>query len=246
MNAPLHSIGLNVACLHCGTPIQIPSLDHDVVGLETVQRVFEPAHNTAPRMDGRQPASTSTSSRTAEQPRREEQATSGPPEPPRPTQHASPCPEPIDAPAIDENEYDNDRPPVYDGRQQQSSGSGLHFSKAAHWICRAVYWGIFLLLFFSVEIHPNIIFLSLIWLTPPIWGIPPVGWKAAEFITSLIVTTFACPGCGEVFPCVGVWKCSCGYQDHQERHIVNFRCPNCHSRLGRMNCVRCGSTILIW
>jgi hypothetical protein len=27
---------------------------------------------------------------------------------------------------------------------------------------------------------------------------------------------------------------------------LRFKCPLCHNHIGRTNCVRCGSTILLW
>lgn len=245
INAPLRSIGVKTVCLHCRTPIQIPSLDCDVIGLETVRRVFEPAHSAASHDDGRQAAATSVLPRMAEPPRREEPAAtaaSPPPSlPPMPSRYDSSRPESFDGPATSNDEFGHDRQPVYDGRQRESLGGGLHFPRAAHWICRAIYWITLIVLFFSISINPG--FVGIVFL---LWLIPHIGWKIAEFITSLLVTTIACPGCGEVYPCVEVWKCACGYQDHQQKHVINFRCPSCHSRLGHANCRRCGATILIW
>jgi ribosomal protein L44E len=271
LQVPLRSLGQKVGCPGCKAHIKIPILHGNVSGLEIIQRFFEQAHDTAhtakPKQPSPKPASPKSSEPKSEkqaavdsdwdrissgifpenatsksQTEREKQvndvvsrwqATSindgnkNPPEsePLQETEAAEPV---------------NERPLVYDGRQQQSKGSALHFPRAAHWTCRAIYWGVLLILFLSIGANAGVALAFLIWM------IPFVGGNISEFITSMIVTTHSCPGCKEVFPAVEVWTCACGYKDHTERHVVNFRCPVCKSRIGRTNCRRCGSTILIW
>ena len=64
-------------------------------------------------------------------------------------------------------------------------------------------------------------------------------------VPPLLYPTITCPGCHEVLEAVGIWKCSCGYQDHRERHVLRFKCPLCQGRTGRTDCPRCGATILL-
>ncbi len=271
LNVPLRSIGLKVPCPGCKAHIRIPALDQNVTGLEIVQRFFEQAHDTTRTAKPQQPSPKSVSPKFSE-PKSEKQAavdsdwdriSSGIfPEnatsksqaerekqvndvvsrwqstSPNEGNKNHPEPEPPQEPEAVESV--NEKPSVYDGRQQQSKGSALNFPRAAHWTCRAIYWGVLLILFFSIGVHPYVAIAFLIWL------IPFVGGNISEIITSQIVTTHSCPGCHEVFPSVDVWTCACGYRDHTERHVVNFRCPVCKSRIGRTNCRRCGSTILIW
>jgi hypothetical protein len=271
LNVPLRSIGLKVPCPGCKAHIRIPALDQNAIGLETIRRFFEQAHDTAHTAKPKQPSPKPASPKSSE-PKSEKQAAidsewdriSSGIFPEKVTSKSEAERENKVAEVVSQwqakstnyednikNESEpaqeskvvqsvNESPSVYDGRQQQSQGSAMHFPRAAHWTCRGIFWGILLILFFSVGLSPGIALIFLIWL------IPFVGWKISEFITSAIVTTYSCPGCHEIFPAVDVWTCACGYKDHTERHVVNFRCPVCKSRIGRTNCLRCGSTILIW
>jgi hypothetical protein len=271
LNVPLRSIGLKVPCPGCKAHIKIPALDQNVTGLEIVQRFFEQAHDTAhtakPQQPSPKPASSKSSGPKSGIPDTvisdwegiPSGIISGNPISKSHAEREKKVAEVVsqwqaksknnteniqnESESVRESELAeavNERPSVYDGRQQLSHNSALHFPRAAHWTCRGIYWGVLLILFFSVGLHPSIALIFLIWL------IPMVGWKISEIITSQIVTTHSCPACHEVFPSVDVWTCACGYRDHTERHVVNFRCPVCKSRIGRTNCRRCGSTILIW
>jgi hypothetical protein len=271
LQVPVRSIGQKVGCPGCQAPIKTPMLDDDVIGLEIVRWLFEQAHDTVHTAKSQQPSPKPASAKSSE-PKSGKQATvdsdwernssgifsetaTSKSETEREKKVADVVSrwqttsttnkdniqtEPKPTPKNEAVEPDNERPLVYDGRQQQSQGSALHFPRAAHWTCRAIYWGVLVILFLSIGANSGVALAFLIWL------IPFVGGNISEFITSMIVTSYSCPGCKEVFPAVDVWKCSCGYQDHTERHVVNFRCPICKSRIGRTNCRRCGSTILIW
>lgn len=114
--------------------------------------------------------------------------------------------------------------------------------RPAAWISRAVYWGVFILLFFggtAVRMFP-IVFLSFIWV------VPRVGGSLSRFVASFCVDAVSCPRCQEVYECMAIWNCSCGYHDHEEQHLLRFKCPMCANRIGRINCQRCDSTILLW
>jgi hypothetical protein len=65
-------------------------------------------------------------------------------------------------------------------------------------------------------------------------------------LVPLFVSTISCPGCGEDIDAVDVWDCTCGYHDHQERHILSGYCAMCGKSAGHMKCPRCNCTILFW
>lgn len=75
------------------------------------------------------------------------------------------------------------------------------------------------------------------------------GWRfshwIAFYITPLFVSSIRCPGCQEEYPAVAHHKCSCGFTDHRDRHVLSFKCPKCGSYFGHMNCARCDATILL-
>jgi hypothetical protein len=56
--------------------------------------------------------------------------------------------------------------------------------------------------------------------------------------------TTDCPGCGRVLSLTARWKCGSHYTDHQERHILDFHCPQGHA-LRSFDCPRCRATILV-
>lgn len=253
LNVPLRSIGLKVPCPGCKACIKIPHLTPEVSGLEIVQRFFEQAHRGAHTAETQPTAPASASPSVAEAQWEKFAAYASAPPPPRQTSSSSSLPTP--PPPIFAQNFPPSRDPiqelvvaepvaehrpVYDGRQRRSGGGGLKIPRAAHWASRGIYWGTFLILFFGISVNPVLGVLGFIWL------IPMIGWNISQIIPPFFISSIACPGCGEVYPCVDTWKCGCGYQDHRQRHVLKFRCPACHSRIGRTNCQRCGATILIW
>jgi len=70
-------------------------------------------------------------------------------------------------------------------------------------------------------------------------------WFTNRVLLPLLIRSIRCPHCGEEYECVAQWRCSCGYQDHRERHLLRFKCPMCKKRLGWTECLRCRTTILI-
>ncbi len=76
-----------------------------------------------------------------------------------------------------------------------------------------------------------------------------LGGRASDFltngITSLLVSSFRCPGCGEGKEAVGRWQCGCGFVDYREQHAWRFHCPKCHAWLGYVNCDQCDSTLIL-
>lgn len=72
-----------------------------------------------------------------------------------------------------------------------------------------------------------------------------VSWLLAWFVVSLLITSFRCPHCELELEAVGRWSCSCGYNDHRDRHFLRFKCPLCKARLGRTDCPRCHATIIM-
>jgi hypothetical protein len=116
-------------------------------------------------------------------------------------------------------------------------------------ILYSLWWGpiVFVFSVLLLEGSPPIayilcgIFMALPWFWWSPWFIIPVmrGVLVAMF------PTFACPGCHEPHSAVDVWRCSCGYQDHREKNVFLFKCPNCRGRIGRVDCPKCDSTILL-
>lgn len=142
------------------------------------------------------------------------------------------------APVVDSPTYDG--PTRSQPQPQASRGGGLHIPRIAHRTSQLIYFVTFLILLLSGCLVPVAFGFAFFWL------LPVIGMNVSRRLAPLLIHSFSCPGCGEVYECVNVWRCSCGYQDHRERHILAFLCPVCHARLGRTNCRRCGSTILLW
>lgn len=77
-----------------------------------------------------------------------------------------------------------------------------------------------------------------------VWGVLPCRW-AADFVCSIVISAFVCPGCGEEYEPISRWGCGCGYVDHRERHLLWFHCPKCKGVLGYLDCAHCGSTLIV-
>ncbi|GEM_PF-3815321 len=109
-------------------------------------------------------------------------------------------------------------------------------ARRAFW---SIYIGVFLVLAFLAILTESDVFgfIMAVWF----W----LGWLPARLLVPLVVSSIRCWHCGEQYECVSRWKCACGYADHQDRHILRFRCPLCQARLGWINCLRCHATILI-
>ena len=116
------------------------------------------------------------------------------------------------------------------------------------WTTWAIYLGVFFLLISQQQTdrEPKLDKPPLFGLAALIWLVPRVGWPLSRWLASFFFPTITCPGCHEVLESVGIWKCGCGYQDHRERHLLRFKCPLCQGRTGRIDCPRCGATILLW
>ncbi len=147
-------------------------------------------------------------------------------------------------------------PLVYSG-QSASAMAGRSFfdlSSSPRLVWRLIYFALWLgppfmscgLFVLTLDNRENLI------VTIPLavlsWGWLTVGWRVcpflADILSSAIITTFRCPGCGEHHEAVGRWTCGCGYTDHRERHALAYKCPKCRERLGYFDCMQCGSTIL--
>lgn len=74
---------------------------------------------------------------------------------------------------------------------------------------------------------------------------PYVGYICVPYVLAALYRSVRCPGCGESHQLVSQWSCGCGYNDHRQRHLYLFRCPNCRRCLGRFNCTVCDCTILL-
>jgi hypothetical protein len=114
------------------------------------------------------------------------------------------------------------------------------------WMTWAMYLGVFWLLAIQADIEHKKGRPPLFALATLVWLVPRVGWPRSRWLASFFLPTITCPGCHEVMEAVGIWKCGCGYQDHRERHVRRFQCPLCQGRTGRIDCPRCGATILLW
>jgi hypothetical protein len=78
------------------------------------------------------------------------------------------------------------------------------------------------------------------------WAWVILGRPIAYLLVPFFVSTISCPGCGEEMDAVDTWDCGCGYHSHRERHILAGHCPSCAKATGKINCPRCGCTILFW
>jgi hypothetical protein len=86
-----------------------------------------------------------------------------------------------------------------------------------------------------------IAFLPFIWIGVVRW----LNFHLASACASLLTSTFQCPGCQLVYPATDIWKCSCGFQPHYEKHVLAFVCRLCGKRVGHTTCQRCGTTIFV-
>jgi hypothetical protein len=72
------------------------------------------------------------------------------------------------------------------------------------------------------------------------------GRLVAYRLVPLFITKLPCPGCDDERDARDVWNCTCGFHDHQERHILASRCPMCGRTAGHITCRQCNCTILLW
>ena len=65
-------------------------------------------------------------------------------------------------------------------------------------------------------------------------------------LQKIFIPTATCPHCHSEISLVGLWDCSCGYNDPKERHAFD-RCSSCHGTPPFINCPKCDSSIrLSW
>jgi predicted RNA-binding Zn-ribbon protein involved in translation (DUF1610 family) len=112
--------------------------------------------------------------------------------------------------------------------------------RSARWVTL----GLYLLISVGLVVLSNAIMVGVFSLATVLWLLGGF-FLLQAVVPSLLYPTYTCPGCHEVLESVGIWKCGCGYQDHRERHLLQFQCPLCQGRLGRTDCPRCGATILL-
>lgn len=154
------------------------------------------------------------------------------PTPPPVTPPFSPDPpsEPADIADFieDTDEHEHHNPALYEPRMERDDrrpSAGLSMK----WTYR------FFLYFFYI------CFLPVIWL-------PVFRWLSFHLATTcawMLTSTFQCPGCQLVYPAKMIWKCSCGFQPHYEKHILAFVCRLCGNHIGHTTCERCGTTIFV-
>jgi hypothetical protein len=141
---------------------------------------------------------------------------------------AAPEPAAITEFVEDTDEYELYKPARYEPKMKRDKGrpsGGL----SVKWTYR------FFLCLFSIPL------LTLIWIGIVRWLI----CHLATACTCLLTSTIKCPGCQLVYPAKDIWKCSCGFQPHYEKHILAFACRLCGKRVGHTTCERCGTTIFV-
>ena len=125
---------------------------------------------------------------------------------------------------------------------------------------RKIYWGswlcIFILFVFAMMVSTGTgagqrpsessehAFLTALGLLFWVWFL--FGRAIAYRLVPLFVSKLSCPGCDDERGAVDTWNCSCGFHDHQERHILASRCPMCGKTAGHVTCRQCNCTILLW
>ena len=275
LSVPLRTIGSSDTCPGCSKAITIPQLDSDVVGLELILKSHtpppqpwstpcpvcaEPLHVDVMRID--HPLSCPKCSHefraslvSSERPTIDGAGLGG--SAPHVNEHQgtvtpkqqTAAPHAADEPSVHQWLAAAAEEPMIPRIVTEAFSSAVkriprswHIQRPARWIYRAIYWGVFVLgMLTAARIGSQaLIVLALVWL------VPRLGGSISHLITRFLVTTYSCPRCHETYPCVSIWKCSCGYQDHREKHVLGFTCPLCGAILGRTDCRRCGSTILIW
>ena len=229
-----------------GSPTDLPPLPH-----ADGQRcgALTPAADNSPRAAQPQPTSRTTSrhthsptpqaeSRRDRDPVRAEEIDSVKPKPVQPIRKPS---EPARATAplqatsgIQSNYFDTPH-----AMSSRGFSLSLGISRPAYWLSWIIWFSGISVFFFATALH---VAFGFVWLA---WMIPRIGWTLSDLIVSCLINTVSCPRCHEEHELVSIWACSCGYHDHKDRHLLRFKCPVCGSKLGRMNCRRCDSTILI-
>ena len=177
-------------------------------------------------------------------------ASAPPPVPPPPPPQA-----PVPSPGASGSPSKNGKPESFSGvesnyyrapaERRQKAGSlfgPTSVQRCAHWLSWGLYLGGIVLVFVTGSAFgwSGPIALSVLWM------LPVVGLNLSRRIVPFLIHSVACPRCQEVHECRGIWSCPCGYNDHREQHLLQFKCPVCEGRLGRLNCRRCESTMLLW
>lgn len=110
---------------------------------------------------------------------------------------------------------------------------------------RTIYWTNQLVIPWFLALAANSLHSMLLIAVFLVFVIPRSCRRISEFVASLVLGSFRCPGCHQDHEAVSRWQCGCGYVDHRERHILTMRCPLCKGRIGHVNCRYCDATIFV-
>ncbi len=167
-------------------------------------------------------------------------------------------PPPAPAPIVEASIIDAGESPLQ--RTAKSSSGPSFLSQHPRLLRHVIFWGIWIgpiaaILLLSIlssitSDNPISAVLGFICVLA-VLGLPWLllgGWVAryaTPLIMSGLVKATYCPHCHEAYELTSRWGCGCGYVDHRDRHFYMFRCPNCRSYLGSLQCQRCNATMLL-